>query len=71
MTSKPSSINTFFSYLKDVQRESKQITWPPFKQSVFQLVVVIALSSLLTVLLYFIDIGLLNGIKLIKAAFLK
>ncbi|MDX1920713.1 MAG: preprotein translocase subunit SecE [Candidatus Caenarcaniphilales bacterium] len=66
-----SSIDKFVNYLKDVQRESKQITWPAFDYAFFQFLIVIALSSALTCLLYFIDIGLVAGIKQIKTTFLK
>lgn len=54
------------NYFKDVRREAKFITWPPFRQVVYQCFVVLALSSILTGLLYCIDLGLMQTINQLK-----
>ncbi len=54
------------SYLQEVAKESKSITWPDFKKASFQFLVVLALSGILTGLLYLIDIGLLFSINKLK-----
>ncbi|MDJ0624956.1 MAG: preprotein translocase subunit SecE [Candidatus Caenarcaniphilales bacterium] len=68
--SKPSIVK-LINYLKDVQRESKQISWPPFNLASFQFIVVIVLSALITILLYFIDIGFKVGIGALKETIIK
>lgn len=58
-------------YLQDVVKESRLISWPPFSQVVNKFFIVIILSSILTCLLYLIDIGLLTSINKLKEVALK
>ena len=73
MSSRSSSnlVSKTVNYLRDVQREGRQISWPSLNYATSQFFVVLVLSSLLTCLLYLIDIGLLKSINALKETFIK